>query len=52
MIEGLYGQLLGLQFKEEKKNKAQTSDIIYIRTQSDWLYLADILDLYSPKIVD
>ena len=32
-------------------NQAWASDITYIRTRSGWLYLAEVLDLHSQKIV-
>lgn len=43
--------LLGRQFNPSRPNQAWTSDITYIRTQTGWLYLAAVMDLYSRRIV-
>jgi putative transposase len=43
--------LLDRQFNPSRPNQAWTSDITYIRTQSGWLYLAAVMDLYSRRIV-
>lgn len=32
-------------------NAVWVADIVYIRTQSGWLYLATVIDLYARKIV-
>jgi len=37
--------------KATAPNQLWVADITYIQTQEGWLYLAGILDLYSPKIV-
>lgn len=42
---------LNRQFIMEKPNQAYASDITYIWTQEDWLYLAVVIDLFSRKIV-
>jgi transposase InsO family protein len=42
---------LGRQFQPDAPNVAWVSDITYIRTRGDWLYLAAVMDLYSRKIV-
>lgn len=39
------------QFTPAKPNQAWVTDITYIWTQSGWLYLAVILDLFSRKVV-
>jgi len=44
--------LLNRQFNPPESNRAWTSDITYIRTQTGWLYLAAVMDLYSRKIID
>lgn len=43
--------LLDQQFNPRQPNQAWVGDITYIRTQSGWLYLAAVMDLYSRKIV-
>ncbi len=43
--------VLNRQFTQTAANKAWVSDITYIRTNSGWLYLAAVMDLYSRKIV-
>jgi putative transposase len=43
--------LLNRQFKPVGPNKAWVSDITYIQTQSGFLYLAAVLDLYSRKLI-
>ena len=43
--------LLDQQFNPTQPNQAWVGDITYICTQSGWLYLAAVMDLYSRKIV-
>ena len=43
--------LLDQQFNPTQPNQVWVGDITYIRTQSGWLYLAAVMDLYSRKIV-
>jgi putative transposase len=43
--------LLQPDFKVRKMNEVWVADITYIRTQSGWLYLAAVMDLYARKIV-
>jgi len=43
--------LLDQQFNPTQPNQAWVGDITYVRTQSGWLYLAAVMDLYSRKIV-
>lgn len=43
--------VLNRQFEPAAPNQAWVADITYIRTQSGWLYLAVVLDLYSRKVV-
>ena len=43
--------LLQQDFKVTKVNTVWVADITYIRTQSGWLYLAAVMDLYARKIV-
>ena len=38
-------------FRVSRKNAVWVADITYIRTQSGWLYLAVVMDLYARKIV-
>lgn len=43
--------ILNRQFNPDAPNRAWTSDITYIRTQSGWLYLAVVMDLFSRRII-
>ena len=43
--------LLQQDFKVTRMNTVWVADITYIRTQSGWLYLAAVMDLYARKIV-
>lgn len=43
--------LVQQDFRVSRKNAVWVADITYIRTQSGWLYLAAVLDLYARKIV-
>lgn len=43
--------VLDRQFNPTVPDQAWVADITYIRTDSGWLYLAAVLDLYSRKIV-
>lgn len=43
--------VLNRQFNPAAPNLAYVSDITYIRTESGWLYLATVLDLYARKVV-
>ena len=43
--------LLQQDFTVSKMNAVRVADITYIRTQSGWLYLAAVMDLYARKIV-
>jgi putative transposase len=38
-------------FKTEKPNQVWVGDVTYIGTQSGWLYLAILIDLYSRKVI-
>ena len=42
---------LNRQFSTPRPNEAWVSDITYIHTQTGWVYLAVIIDLYSRMIV-
>lgn len=42
---------LNRDFSPPAKDRAYVCDITYIRTQTGWLYLATVLDLYSRKVV-
>ena len=39
------------RFTYDQPNQAWVSDITYIRTYEGWLYLADVIDLYSRAVV-
>jgi len=43
--------VLGRHFTPCAPNRAWACDITYVRTDTGWLYLAAVLDLYSRKIV-
>jgi putative transposase len=43
--------ILNRQFNPVAPNLAYVTDITYIRTDSGWLYLAIVLDLFSRKLV-
>ena len=43
--------LLKRNFATERPNQKWLTDITYIPTQEEWLYLAAVLDLYSRRIV-
>ena len=43
--------LLDRQFNQVAPNVAWVTDITYIRTDTGWLYLATVLDLFSRKLV-
>jgi len=43
--------LLNRQFEAQRPNQKWVSDITYIPTQSGWLYLAAVLDLFSRRVV-
>lgn len=43
--------ILSRQFNPVAPNLAYVSDITYIRTETGWLYLAVVLDLFSRKVV-
>jgi transposase InsO family protein len=43
--------LLQQNFKVKTVNQVWVADITHIRTQSGWLYLAAVMDLYARKIV-
>lgn len=49
--EPVFENVLARQFGQDAPNRAWVSDITYIRTDSGWLYLAAVLDLFSRKIV-
>jgi putative transposase len=43
--------VLDRQFEAQRPNQKWVADITYIPTQSGWLYLAAVLDLFSRRIV-
>lgn len=43
--------LLKREFKVDGPSKAWVSDITYIRTNSGWLYLTTIIDLFDRKVI-
>lgn len=47
----LIPNLLKRRFTATRPNAAWATDITYVRTSQGWLYLADVLDLFSRKVV-
>jgi transposase InsO family protein len=47
----VFNNILNRQFEVEKPNKVWVSDITYIYTNEDWLYLCVIIDLFSRKVI-
>nr|WP_312886503.1 IS3 family transposase [Paenibacillus foliorum] len=47
----VHDNTLNRQFNVLAPNKVWVTDITYIRTGEDWLYLASVMDLFSRKIV-
>jgi putative transposase len=47
----LIPNILRRQFTVTRPNKAWVTDITYIRTRQGWMYLAVVMDLFSPRIV-
>ena len=43
--------LLNRDFKVNKANKVWASDVTYFWTQSGWLHLAVVMDLYSRRVI-
>ena len=43
--------ILNRQFNPNTPNTAWTSDITYVHTETGWLYLAAVMELYSRKII-
>jgi putative transposase len=43
--------LLNRQFSPAQMNRVWASDVTYIPTREDWLFLAVVLDLYSRKVM-
>jgi putative transposase len=43
--------VLNREFEAEQPNQKWVADVTYIRTDSGWLYLAVVLDLFSRRVV-
>src|SRR6185369_11457961 len=43
--------VLNRQFEAQRPNQKWVADITYIPTQTGWLYLAALLDLFSRRII-
>jgi len=43
--------VLNREFSPSAPNRAWACDITYVRTDTGWLYLAAVLDLYSRKVI-
>lgn len=50
-IKPIARNILNRKFNIEKKNSVWVSDVSYFWTQSGWIHLAIVMDLYSRKIV-
>jgi transposase InsO family protein len=48
---GIAPNVLDRQFAVERPNQVRVSDITYLPTREDWLYLAVVLDLYARRVV-
>jgi transposase InsO family protein len=49
--EGIHANRLQRQFNADKPNQKWVSDISLIPTQSGWVYLAVVMDLYSRAVI-
>ena len=47
----IYDDSLEQNFEADQPNQVWVTDITYIWTTEDWLYLAIVLDLYARKVV-
>ncbi len=47
----VYPNILNQQFDAKRPNESWVSDITYIWTNEDWLYLAGVKDLYTKELV-
>ena len=47
----IYSNLLDQKFDANRPNESWVSDITYIWTNEDWLYLADVKDLYTEELI-
>ena len=47
----VFKNLLNRDFTTTKINQKWCGDITYIRTEEGWLYLAFVIDLYSPTVI-
>lgn len=43
--------LLGRRFNPSSPNQVWTTDITYLKSQSGWVYLAVVIDLYSRQVI-
>ena len=43
--------LLNREFNPDKPNQVWTTDITYLKSQSGWVYLAVVIDLFSRQVV-
>jgi putative transposase len=50
-VPALIPNILQRQFTASRANQAWVTDITYIRTWQEWLYLAVVVDLFSRKVV-
>lgn len=49
--EPICKNILNRNFKQNRLNKAWVSDITYIRTNTGWLYLTTVIDLYDRQVI-
>ena len=49
--EPIFTNVLNRKFNQERLNQAWVSDITYIKTNTGWLYLTTVIDLYDRQII-
>jgi len=47
----IFKNVLNRKFNQERLNQAWVSDITYIKTNTGWLYLTMIIDLYDRQVI-
>jgi transposase InsO family protein len=49
--EPICKNILNREFKQKRLNQAWVSDITYIKTNTGWLYLTTVIDLYDHQVI-